>query len=85
MIELIGITRTKINENDEVFSKTLEDLIWSVGYKDYIMKEDDGDERIENIKALFADIRHYLKANPESTFDEYLQNIALYSAQVMYP
>lgn len=81
MIELIGITRTKINENDEVFSKTLEDLIWSVGYKDYIMKEDDGDERIENIKALFADIRHYLKANPESTFDEYLQNIALYSAQ----
>lgn len=81
MIELIDLTREKINENDEVFSKTLEDMIWSTGYKDYLLKEDDGDERIENLKALFADIRHYLKANPESTFDEYLQNIALYSAQ----
>ncbi|MDD3841413.1 MAG: 3'-5' exonuclease [Bacilli bacterium] len=81
MIELIDITREKINEDDEVFSKILEDMIWSTGYKDYLLKEDDGDERIENIKALFADIRHYLKANPESTFDEYLQNIALYSAQ----
>src|SRR5574344_735021 len=81
MIELIDITREKINEDDEVFSKILEDMIWSTGYKDYLLKEDDGDERIENIKALFADIRHYLKTNPESTFDEYLQNIALYSAQ----
>ncbi len=81
MIKLIDLTREKINENDEVFSKTLEDMIWSTGYKDYLLKEDDGNERIENIKALFTDIRHYLKANPESTFDEYLQNIALYSAQ----
>ncbi|HNX16442.1 MAG TPA: 3'-5' exonuclease [Bacilli bacterium] len=81
MIELIDLTREKINENDEVFSKTLEDMIWSTGYQEYILKEEDGDERIENIKALFADIRHFLKTNPESTFDEYLQNISLYSAQ----
>ena len=36
---------------------------------------------MENVRALFEDIRHYLKSNPESTFDEYLQNIALLSAQ----
>ena len=53
----------------------------SLGTIKYLQKEDDGDERIENVKALFEDIRHFLKSNPESTFDEYLQNIALLSSQ----
>ena len=56
-------------------------MIWSLGYQEYLQKEDDGDDRIENVRALFEDIRHFLKNNPESTFDEYLQNIALISAQ----
>ena len=45
------------------------------------MLEDDGEERLDNVRALFQDIRHYLKSNPESTFDEYLQNVTLLSAQ----
>ena len=45
------------------------------------MGDDDGDDRIDNVKSLFEDIRHYLKTNPEATFDEYLQNVALVSAQ----
>ena len=81
MVTLIEIAREDIKKNEEVFSKILEDMIWSTGYKEYLMKEDDGDERLENVKALFEDIRHYLKNNPSSTFDEYLQNIALLSAQ----
>ncbi len=81
MIKLIDIAREDIKKNEEVFSKILEDMIWSIGYQEYLRKEDDGDERIENVKALFEDIRHYLKNNPSSTFDEYLQNIALLSAQ----
>ena len=81
MITNIEIARSDIEKNEEVFSKILEDMIWSLGYQDYLLKEDDGDERIENVRALFEDIRHYLKNNPESTFDEYLQNIALISAQ----
>ena len=81
MVTLIDIARDEIKKNEEVFSKILEDMIWSVGYQEYILKEDDGDERLENVKALFEDIRHYLKNNPSSTFDEYLQNIALLSAQ----
>lgn len=81
MITVIEKTREEINKNEEVFSKLLEDMIWSFGYNEYLLKEDDGDERVENVKALFQDIRHYLQANPESTFDEYLQNIALLSAQ----
>lgn len=81
MITNIEIARSDIEKNEEVFSKILEDMIWSLGYQEYLLKEDDGDERVENVRALFEDIRHYLKNNPESTFDEYLQNIALISAQ----
>ena len=81
MVTLIEIAREDIKKNEEVFSKILEDMIWSTGYQEYLLKEDDGDERLENVKALFEDIRHYLKNNPSSTFDEYLQNIALLSAQ----
>ena len=81
MITNVEIAREDIAKNEEVFSKILEDMIWSLGYQDYLLKEDDGDERVENVRALFEDIRHYLKSNPESTFDEYLQNIALLSAQ----
>ena len=81
MVTCVDIAREDINKNEEVFSKILEDMIWSLGYMEYLQKEDDGDERIENVKALFEDIRHFLKSNPESTFDEYLQNIALLSSQ----
>ena len=81
MVTCIDIARSDIEKNEEVFSKILEDMIWSLGYQEYLQKEDDGDDRIENVRALFEDIRHYLKSNPESSFDEYLQNIALLSAQ----
>ena len=81
MITVIEKARDDINKNEEVFSKILEEMIWSFGYNEYLAKDDDGDERIENVKALFQDIRHYLQSNPDSTFDEYLQNIALISSQ----
>ena len=81
MVTCIEIAREDIKKDEEVFSKILEDMIWSIGYQEYLQKEDDGDERLENVRALFEDIRHYLKNNPDSTFDEYLQNIALLSSQ----
>ena len=81
MVTCIEIAREDIAKNEEVFSKILEDMIWSIGYQEYLLKEEDGDDRVENVRALFEDIRHYLKSNPESSFDEYLQNIALISAQ----
>ena len=82
MLTLVETAKEDIAKNEEVFSKVLEEMIISLGYQDYLLKDDDdGEERLENVKALFQDIRHYLKANPESTFDEYLQNIALISAQ----
>ena len=82
LIQRIEITKSKINDDEEMFSKTLEDFIVEIGYYNYLLELDDkGDERVDNVKSLFEDIRHYLKSNPDSTFDEYLQNIALVSAQ----
>ncbi|NLB48307.1 MAG: ATP-binding domain-containing protein, partial [Erysipelotrichia bacterium] len=81
MVTNIEITRKELQKNKEEFPKILEDMIWSTGYQEHLLKEEDGDERNDNVKALFEDIRHFLKNNPESSFDEYLQNIALLSAQ----
>ena len=34
-------------KNDEMFSKHLEDLIHDIGYFDYLLKEDDGEDRMK--------------------------------------
>ncbi len=81
LIFRINQTRDEINKDEETFSKILEDLITDIGYYEYLKNEDEGQERIENVKSLFEDLRHYLKSNPDATFDEYLQNVALVSAQ----
>ena len=81
MVKLIEIAREDIKKNEEVFSKILHDMIWSIGYYEYLKQDDEEEDRKKNVDALFEDIRHYLKSNPSSTFDEYLQNIALLSSQ----
>ena len=82
MVLTIEIARKDIEKNDEVFSKILENMIISLGYYDYLKnEEDEGEERIENVKALFEDMRHYMKTYPDSTFYDYLQNISLASSQ----
>lgn len=81
LITLINKTRDEISKDEEVLSKILEDLITSLGIYESLIKEDDGEERIENIKNLFSDLRNYLSSHPDSSFDEYLQNIALISSQ----
>lgn len=81
MVVVIENTKADIEKNEEVFSKILEDMLTSFNYYDYLLKEEDGDDRIDNVKALFSQLRYYLKNNPESSFDEYLQNIALVSGQ----
>ena len=81
MITVIDTAREDIKKDEETFSKILEDMIYSLGYQESLMTEEDADDRIEHVRALFEDLRHYLANNPESTFDEYLQNITLLSAQ----
>ena len=81
MIARIEVAKDDISKNEEIFSKVLEDMIVDLNYYDYLMQDEDNEDRIQNVKALFQDLRHYLKQNPEASFDQYLQDIALLSAQ----
>lgn len=81
MVVVLECTKKKITNSEEIISKPLEDLITDLGYMDYLRQDDEADERIENVRSLFSDIRNFLKTNPESSLDEYLQNISLISAQ----
>ena len=82
LITRIDITRSKVKEDEEILSKTLEDFIIDVGYYDYLNDFDENhDDRKNNVRALFEAIRQFLVANPESTLDEYLQNVTLFSSQ----
>ena len=81
MITRINTTRDELKENIEIFAKTLEDLITDIGYYNYLKEQDDGEDRVDNVKSLFDDLRHFLSSNTNATFEEYLQNVALVSAQ----
>lgn len=81
MIARIEVAKDDISKNEEIFSKVLENMIVDLNYYDYLMQDEDNEDRIQNVKALFQDLRHYLKQNPEASFDQYLQDIALLSAQ----
>lgn len=81
MIARIEHTKEELEEDNEIFAKTLEDLITDIGYYEYLKTQEEGEDRIDNVKSLFDDLRHYLQNNADATFEEYLQNVALVSAQ----
>ena len=81
MIARIEITKDKIQEDEEIFAKVLEDLISDIGYYEYLKTQDEGEDRIDNVKSLFDDLRHFLSSNVGAKFEEYLQNVSLVSAQ----
>lgn len=84
MIDLLEKAKDKVIKNDESYSEVLSTLITDLGYYDYLIeltKDDPENEKVGNVKALINDIRQYLKERPESTLDEYLQNVTLMSQQ----
>lgn len=82
LIDKIKITRSKLDENLEAYSKILEDFLMDIGYYDYLKSDDEtAEERLGNVKALFENINSFMKENPESSFDEYLQNATLQTSQ----
>lgn len=76
------MTRAKLNERTEAYSGILKDFITGIGYFDYLTQIEETDEdRVGNVNAFFDDISNYLTNNPDSTLEEYLQNISLLSGQ----
>ena len=60
------------------FAKLLDKILNESGYMAMLEADNEAD-RIDNIKALMQDLKQYQDNNPESTLDEYLQMISLYT------
>ncbi len=81
-ISIMEKTKVRLEEKIEAYAGILKDMITDLGYLKYIAEEEDPDEdRLGNVNALFDDINHFISNNPDSTFSEYLQNVALLTAQ----
>ena len=81
LIDNYQTAKNKLNENLEAYSEVLNNFLKDIGYFDYLSDNEDDDDKLENVKALIDDIRSYLKNHEDSTFEEYLQNVALLTSQ----
>ena len=82
LISKIKETKAKLDENLEAYPKILEDFIRDLGYFEYLSSDDENaEERLQNVKSLFDDIVDFLRKNPESSFEQYLENASLQTSQ----
>ena len=82
LITKIKETKLKLDEGLEAYPKILEDFIRELGYFDYLSSDDEtAEERLQNVKSLFDDIVDFLRNNPESSFETYLENASLQTSQ----
>ena len=82
LIAKIKETHKRLDENLEAYPKILEDFIRDLGYFDYLSSDDEtAEERLQNVKSLFDDIVDFLRNNPESSFETYLENASLQTSQ----
>ena len=81
LLENIEKARKRLAENLEAYPQILQDFITDIGYFNYLQNDDEADDRLANVKTLFDNILDFLKKNPESKFEEYLENAALQSSQ----
>lgn len=63
------------------FPLMLKTVLEDVGYYNFLEEDENKDERIQNIGELLNGLMTFQNNNPESTLDEYLQQITLYSGQ----
>ncbi len=58
---------------------TFDNIMEKAGYKEYLEVNEQTD-RLKNIEELKSSILKYQKENPENTFNDYLQEVSLYSS-----
>lgn len=81
MVTLLEGTKRKLEENVEAYPSVLNQLVVQLGYYDYLAKDEDGDDRLDNVKMLFDDIFNFAKRSPDSPFEEYLEYATLATSQ----
>ena len=82
LVNKIKETKKRLDDNLEAYPKILEDFVRELGYFDYLASDDEtAEEKLGNVKTLLENIVDYLKNNPDSNFEEYLQNATLQTSQ----
>lgn len=81
LFEKMDEVRKTLELNYEAYSEVLDKFLTDIGYKDYLEKDDETKDKLENISALIDDVRSYNKNNPESSFLDYIQNVTLLTSQ----
>ena len=81
LINAIKDVKNKLNDNLEAYPSVLQKFIEDIGYYEYLKNDEDGEDRIDNVQTLFDDILTYVKNNPDSTFQSYLENAMLQTSQ----
>ncbi|MCQ3035445.1 MAG: UvrD-helicase domain-containing protein [Bacilli bacterium] len=82
LIEKIEAVKVKLNEKLEAYPTILQAFIEDIGYYDYLKEdEEEGEDRFKNVQSLFDDILNFVKNNPDSDFQAYLENAALQTSQ----
>ncbi len=64
------------SDNMEIFN-LFETILDESGYK-AMLEEDHETDRLENLKSLIDDVKEFSESYPESSLDEYLQQVTLY-------
>ena len=78
----ILLKKVKLNEKLEAYPTILQAFIEDIGYYDYLKEdEEEGEDRFKNVQSLFDDILNFVKNNPDSDFQAYLENAALQTSQ----
>lgn len=82
LLSLLEKTKIRLNENIEAFPKIIEEFVSQIGYFQYLLNDDDeGAERVANVKALIEQMVDFLKSSPDATYEDYLENATLQSSQ----
>lgn len=82
LLEKIRHTRELLLERPFDYPSILEEYIRGVGLFDQLSdKKDEEIDRLANVKELFRDISSFASRFPEATYENYLENATLQSAQ----
>ena len=81
MIKKIEKARERLLLKDEATIAILKDLIEEIGLYEYVLSMENGEERINNISALFDQLKSFFEENDDQNIENFLENIALASSQ----
>jgi len=78
MIRLLENTKNNIdNSENKDYGDIINKFIDDIDYFNYIKEEENGDERIENVKELVGTIKIFFSSNLSATFEDFVTNAAL--------